>query len=222
MSTTNPTPLTDASRQKRARKRIYIPLILLLLLLISAVGIYLRGTWADSVEKTPSRPEEGTVTQLLKKPDGNVVVRCAVVVDARPQEVWAVIIDYEGHPKFLPYVSKVKASKQADGQFLIDGITHSSLWGDWPFQSLVTHTEKPETMQYATHWNEVDKDLFKVSRGGWRVRAIEKSNQQSLLVFELQIELKDYPNFLVRNVVMDRLYTIVEAMRDEALRRKGA
>ena len=50
------------------------------------------------------------ITQLYKKPNGNVEVRCAVVVDAPPKDVWAVVTDYPSHAKFLPYVKEVARS----------------------------------------------------------------------------------------------------------------
>jgi len=215
------TPVPQAAQPQRAKKRIYIPLILLVLLVLLGVGFYVRGTWADTVEKNPSGPDAGTVTQLLQKANGNVVVRSAVVVDAPPKDVWAVVTDYASHRQFLPYISKVEATKQADGRFLIDGVAQSRIWGDWPFQSLVTHSEAPDDAEYSTQWSEEDKDVFKVSRGTWTVTPFDKANKQTLLVFTLQIELKNYPNFIVRNIIMDRLHSVLKSMRDETLRRKN-
>ena len=211
-----------AAPPTRIKKRIYLPLILLMLLLGVAVGFYVRGTWADTVEKNPASPEEGTVTQLFQKPNGNVVVRCAVIVDAPPQEVWAVVTGYDKHKDFLPYVSKVKAVKQADGRYLIDGIAHSRLWGDWPFQSLTKHVEAPERGEYAAVWSEEDVGEFLYDRGSWTLKPTDSARKQTLLVFSGQIELKRFPNFIVRNIIMDRLHTVLKAMRDETLRRKKA
>lgn len=218
MSTT-PLPQTDP-QPERVKKRLYIPLAFLLLFAACAVGVYVRGTWADKDVKNPAKPEDGTHTQLLEQKNGNVVVRCAVVVDAPPQEAWAVVIDYPAHKNFLDYVKDVKGTKQEDGRFLVEGIAHSRIWGDWPFENLVTHHETPDDAEFATSWSEEDKDVFKVSRGGWTVTPLGKDRKQSLLVFTLQIELKDHPNFIVRNIIMDRLHSVVRAMRDETLRRK--
>src|ERR1019366_676333 len=145
---------------------------------------------------------------------GNVVVRCPSPGDAPPNEVWATVTDYASHSRFLPYVSKVEAIPQDDGRFLIDGVAHSRLWGDWPFQSRVTHKEAPDKGEYSALWSEENVDVFKVNRGGWSVKPVNK-NTQTLLVVTLQIELKDYPNFIVRNIIMDRLHTVLTAMRDE-------
>ena len=214
MSTTPPPP-------KRVKKRIYIPLILLGLLLVLAIGFWIRGTWTDAAEKNPADAAAGTVTQLHRKANGQVVVRCSVVVDAPPKDVWAVVTDYASHWTFLPYVSEVTAVKQDDGRFLLNGIAHSRLWGDWPFESLVAHWEAPDEGKYWTQWDEKDKDMFKISWGSWSVSPFDPAKKQTLLIFTLQIELKDYPNFIVRNVIMDRVPSVVTAMRDETLRRKA-
>ena len=221
MSTSKTNPANESpSPRPRARKRIYIPLLLFILLIAAGVFFCLRGTQADVVEKNPSTREDGTVTQLFEKTNGNVVIRCGIVVDAPPKDVWAVVTDYNSQGDFVPYVSQVAGTKLKDGRYKIDGIAHSRLWGDWPYESTVTNTEKPNEGEYHSTWNEVDHDVFKVSRGSWNVKPTDQAKTQTLLVLTLQIELKDYPNFIVRNIIMDRLHTIVKAMSDETLRRK--
>jgi ribosome-associated toxin RatA of RatAB toxin-antitoxin module len=220
MSTTPATPSATA-QPKRIKKRLYIPLILLMLFLAGVAVLYVRGTWADMTERNPTTSTQGTMTQLHQKPNGNVEVRCAIVVDAPPKDVWAVVKDYDKHSTFLPYVSEVKATKQTDKRLQkIDGIAHSRLWGDWPFTSKVLHEEDPGDGIYSATWSEEDVDVFKINRGGWSVKPIDKAGKHTLLVLALQIELKKYPNFLVRNIIMDRLHAVVQAMSDETMRRK--
>ena len=221
MSTT-PVPETVESRPKRVKRRIYIPLILLALFVALAVGFFVRGAWADTVESNPTSPADGAVTQLLRKKNDNVVVRCAVIVDAPPQEVWAVVSGYDKHGDFLPYLSKVAATKRPDGRVQIDGVAHSRIWGDWPFQSVAKHEESDEDGIYSASWSEEDVDEFKVNRGGWDVAPWGKTGKQALLVFTLQVDLKSCPNFVVRNIIMDRVSSVLSAMRDETLKRKKA
>jgi len=218
MSTT-PAQEGQATEPKRVKKRIYLPLIFILMLFGVGIVFYVRGSWADTAERNPSGPDAGTLTQLLNR-DGNVEVRCAVIVNASPQDTWAVISDYASHHKFVPYVTKVESTKKDDGKILIDGVAHSRIWGDWPFRSLVAHHENPADGIYSAEWSDEDKDVFKVNRGGWRLTPTDKSQKQTVLAFSLQIELKQYPNFIVRNVIMDRLDSVLKAMRDETIRRK--
>ena len=98
-------------------------------------------------------------------------------------------------------------------------MAYSRVWQEWPFQSLVTQKEDPDDGEYSALWDEVDQGEFAVNRGGWTLKP-HKDKKQTLLAFTLQIELKDYPNFLVRNIIMDRLHGVLKAMRDETLRRR--
>ena len=99
----------------------------------------------------------------------------------------------------------------------LTGVLHSRLWGDFPFESDVTHTEKPAQGDYAASWHEEGKAGFLVDRGGWMVKRLP--DDQSLLIFSLQMEIEGYPNFLVRNILMDRVGAIVQSMRDEVTKR---
>jgi hypothetical protein len=213
---------TTAQPPRRVRKRIYIPLLLLLLLIGFGAKVYVRGTVADDVEKNPASVAAGTVTQLLDAGNGSAVVRCAVLVDASPATVWQVVNGYDRHDQFLPYLSKVTATQAGNRKIRLDGIAHSRLWGDWPFHCLVLHTEAVDSQKYSASWNESDVGEFKLNRGSWDVSESHADASQSLLVFTLQIELKRYPNFIVRNIIMDRVGTVVRAMRDEAMKRKQA
>lgn len=221
MSTPAPAP-EAAPPRRRVKKRLYIPAILLGLIALLAIGGYVRGTWADTVEKNPSGAEDGTRTQLLQKQNGNVVVRCAIVVDAPPRDTWAVVSDYGSHHHFVPYITHLEEKKQKDGKLLIEGIAHSRVYGDFPFETLVTQTQDAGEGEYTATWNHENKGLFKINRGGWKLRPFDKDKKQTLLEFQLQIEFEHYPNFFVRNVVMDRLHSILKAMRDETLRRQKA
>lgn len=216
----SPSQQSVPAQPRRARKRVYIPLILLVVLLTAAAAFYVRGIWADTAEKNPANVEAGTITQLLQKANGNVVVRCAVIVDAPPKDVWAVVTDYESHCMFLPYLGEVKATRQPDGRILLVGVAQSRLWGDWPFQSVVLHQEAPDDAEYSTYWSEEDKGAFKINRGGWNLTPFGEKKKQTLLVFTMQIEMKNHSNSIVRNIIMDRQHAVVKAMRDETLKRK--
>ena len=214
-------PTTTQPPPARTPRRVYIPLVLLAIFLLVAVGFFIRGTWADTQERDPSSIADSPVVQLLRKPNGNVVVRGAIRIDARPTEVWSVVTGYDQHSKFLPYISKVEATPRNDGRIKVAGVAHSRIWGDWPFDALTLHDASPADGLFTASWSEDNVDDFEVNRGAWGVKPIDRNQSQSLLTLTLQIELKKYPNFIVRNVLMDRLPSVLTAMRDETLRRKG-
>jgi hypothetical protein len=107
---------------------------------------------------------------------------------------------------------------EGDGRFHIEGIAHSRLWGDWPFDSHITHSEHPDKGEYTAAWNETDKGELAVNRGHWQLRPFKDQNQ-TLLVYALQVETEHYPAFLVRNIIMDRLPSVVRAVGNEVKRR---
>jgi len=222
---TDATSQAGAARSKLGRRRIFIPVFLLLVLVVIvaiAGAAVVRGEWADSTERNPSSPDDETVTQLWRKPNGNVVVRCAIVVDAPPKDVWAAVSDYARYDKFLPDVSKVEATPEKDGRVLVAGVVYSRLGNELPFEALAKHAASPDKGEYTAAWSERDMNAFKLNRGSWSVTPIDKTQRQTLLACTLQIEMKDYPNFVVRNVLLVQLPAVVKAMRDESLRRKSA
>lgn len=208
MATPTPAP-------RRVRKRILIPSVLLVLFLVTLLVLIARGSWADTQIRDPKTPAEGTITQLYRTPEGHTPVRCAIVVPAPAAEVWKVITDYDNHHRFMPYVTHVGSTETADGRHRIAGLAHSQLWGDWLFDSTVKHTATDDG--YKAAWDEAG-DPLTVNRGSWQVRALGKND--SLVVFSLEIELANYPNFLVRNILMDRLHYVLKALRQEVARRQ--
>jgi uncharacterized protein YndB with AHSA1/START domain len=202
--------------KRRVRKRIWIPSALLGVLVLFVGWLWWRGTSADTVERNPASAADGAVTQLLSQ-EGRTFVRTAIVVPAPPATVWKVVTDYDSHPKFIRYIAELSSEKRDDGRVRLSGVAHSRLWGDFPFQSDVTHAEEPAKGEYAASWHEEGKAGFLVDRGGWTVKRLP--DDQSLLIFTLQMEIEGYPNFLVRNILMDRVGAIVQSMRDEVAKR---
>ncbi len=214
MSATDTSP---PAPPKRLRKRLWIPSVLLLLLVLVGVGFYVRGTWADTQPRDPASVAEGTVTQLLRQPDGAVVVRCAIRIAATPKQVWGVVTDYNTHSDLIPYASKVSGTHEIDGRWRVAGIAHSRIWGDWPFETRVTHVEDQAKQEYRTAWDEENDGLIAVNRGGWKLSPA--GDGETLLVYTLQVEVPQYPAFVLRNIVMDRLHSVLKAVRVETLRR---
>lgn len=200
---------------RRVRKRVWIPLLVLALFVTLATVAYFRGTLADTQPRFPATAAEGTLTHLYQRPDGNIEVRCSIVVPAAPDKVWKVVTDYGHHAEFLPYVSSLRASSLPGGQVLVEGVAHSRLWGDFPFRSKVTHDEKKGEQGYSASWSEEADGV--VNQGAWLVKPAGPG--QTLVTYCLRAEVKPYPDWLVRNILMDRLFTVLGALRDEVQKR---
>jgi uncharacterized membrane protein len=214
MATSPTAPATTARR--RVKKRILIPVLLLVLVLIFFGWLYVRGTWADGILYYPDESKDGVVTQLYRLSDDRTQVRCAAVVDFPMQKVWQVVSDHSNHDKFMPYVSEVNVVPKPDGRLFVTGTACSSLWGDWPFQVHVTHHERPDARVAA--WDEPSGDTT-VNRGSWVVSRLGKDT--TLLVYSLEIEIRPYPTFLIRNLLMDRMHKVVDGVREEVRRRNS-
>src|SRR5207244_991854 len=147
-------------------------------------------TIAETVERNPASAGDGAVTQLLTQ-EGRTFVRCAIVVPAPPAAVWKVVTDYDSHPKFIRYVSELSSKKFDDGRVRLTSVAVHDLWGDFPFVSDVTHADNPAQGEYTASWNEEGKSGFLVDRGGWTVKRLP--DDQSLLIFNLQMEIQGYP-----------------------------
>jgi uncharacterized membrane protein len=207
---------TPAPARRRVKKRILIPAIILILLLLLLVGAYVRGTWAATEVRNPQTAAEGTRTQLYRTPQGDVQVRCAILIDAPAEKVWDTIQDYGNHPTFLPYVTEMEVEPRQEGRVHLKGVAHSRLWGDWPFDVHVDHKQVADK-HYVASWDEPNATM-PINRGGWDVTGTGPN--QTLVVFNLQVEAAGYPNFFVRNVLMDRMYKVVSGLRDEVDRRQ--
>ena len=205
-------------QKRRVRKRLWVPSALLAFLVLAGVCLWWRGTSAETVERDPASVADGAVTQLLTQ-DGRMFVRCAIIVPAPPTAVWKVVTDYDSHPKFIRYISELSSQKLDDGRVRLTSVAHSRLWGDFPFEIDVTHTEEPAQGEYTALWNEKGKGGgILVDRGGWRVKRLPAD--QTLLIFTVQMETQRYPDFLVRNILLDRVGAIVTSVRDEVIKRE--
>ena len=203
-------------QSRRVRKRIWIPSAILAIVVLAGAWLWWRGTSAETVERNPASVADGAVTQLLTQ-EGRTFVRSAIVVPAPPAAVWKVVSDYDSHPKFNRYIAAMSSTRLDDGRVRLSGVARSRLWGDFPLEIDVTHTEKPAQGEYAASWHEQNKAGFVVDRGGWTVKSLPA--EQSLLIFTMQAEIEGYPNFLINNILIDRVGTIVESVRDEVGRR---
>lgn len=218
-----PAQSAAAPGRRRLRKRIFIPLIVLALVIAIFLWSYVRGTWADSEARHPRTAAEGTIVQLYRTPEGDVQVRCAMVIDAPANEVWDVIRDYANHPRFFPYVSTMEVVRQEGDRVFLTGTVQSRLWGDWSFAMHVDHKEKAGDAkgdkEYTATWNDPSPSM-PVNRGSWTVTAAGRN--RTIVVYALEVEAAGYPNFFVRHLLLNRLARVVSALGDEVKRRQAA
>lgn len=200
-------PAAPPPSPRRVRKRWLIAGLLLGLLALLLLSVYVRGTWADTVPRNPTTPEAGIVCQLLQTPDGAKQVRCAVVLDAPPPLVWRVVTDYDHFPETFPTITSAEARPEGDGLFHLNFVLQTPI-GPMPVEAQIRHVETPE--RSTASWDQPSGDLL-VNRGSWEVTPADAG--RTLLVYTLEVAVRHYPDFLVRNALLSRQPKIVDAVR---------
>jgi uncharacterized protein YndB with AHSA1/START domain len=191
----------------RVKKRYLIPSIIGGLALLLMLAAYIRGTWADTAPRNPTSPADGVVCQLLQTPDGAKQVRCAAVLDAAPESVWRVVTDYEHFPEVFPTIATATARPLGDGRnHLTFGL--STPIGQLPVEAEIRHEETPD--RFVASWDQPSGQVV-VNRGSWVVTPA--GSGRTLLVYTLDVKVRPYPDFVVRNVLLSRQPSIVDAVR---------
>lgn len=199
-----PAPASPVRGPRRVRKRLAIPLSFALLTVLALLIIWIRGTWATTEPYDPQRSDEGIVTELVAVGEARQV-RCAVVVDRPLEDVWAAVTDYQHFPQIFPHVTR--AETRTDGDLVeLDGTLTTPI-GAWDFAARLHHAHSPE--RATVTWDDSGADL-RVNRGSWVLTRLDQ--EHTLLVYTLEIELPNYPSFLVRTTLLAGQPRVIEAL----------
>jgi uncharacterized membrane protein len=201
-------PGQSAPARRRLKKRIWIPALLLVIVILALLGAWVRGTWADTEAINPSSSAEGIITQLYQMPDGAKQVRCAVLLDRPMRDVWTVLTDYDRFAEIFPTLTSAHGKPDAANpdQYHLTGELSSPV-GTWTFSSVITHEESPE--KFVAHWDSTSGPITR-NRGSWTLTPAGEG--KTLLVYTLEVEVRRWPTFLVRNVLLSRQRTVVESV----------
>jgi ribosome-associated toxin RatA of RatAB toxin-antitoxin module len=188
-----------------------VPLLLLILLVVTTAWAYVRGTSADAEVRNPTSSAEPPISQLRRLDDGHITVRAAGVLPYPRQKVWAVVTDFAHYSDFLPYVKDVTVEPAQDGtKKLVKGKAKSAFYGYWDFQ-LHANEEKEKADEWRVWWREKGEGEVLVNNGTWALR--EAGTGETLLVLELETEVRSTPNWLLRNFYLYRLRQVIAAVR---------
>ena len=195
----------SSSPPRRLKKRFLFPGILLAVLLGLLGWAVVRGTWVDDLPRDPTTAADGVVTQLYRTENGKVV-RCAAVFDAPLEAVWAVLTEYDRFSDVFPRVASSRGTRTPDGRWFLEGAVDAGFLGQWPFAARIAHAETAD--RCSSSWDEPSHDLL-INRGSWTVSRI--GGNRTLVVYVLEVDVKGYPVFIVRNVLLSKLPEIVRA-----------
>jgi uncharacterized protein YndB with AHSA1/START domain len=188
------------------RKRILVPAAFLGLALLVLGALWVRGTVASTSERNPASPSDGVLTQLFLAADGRKVVRCAALLDHPPARVWKAVTDYADFERIFPTVSAVTTGVEADGRHRF-ACQVSSILGTWPVDIRIRHEEAVGKL--VASWDEPTGDVA-VNRGNWTL--VPAPADRTLVVYTLDVEVRPFPAFLVRAVLLSRQKTVLEAL----------
>jgi uncharacterized membrane protein len=186
--------------------------MLLVLMLVTFVWAYLRGAVAETEERNPAGPADPPVSQLYRNPDGHVAVRAAVVVPRPREKVWAVVRDFDHYGDVLgAYLKDVKATPAEGGGWAVSGEAKSMVVGYWKFEMLA-HEDRKGSGPWRLWWKEESGGEVRLNNGGWTLT--ELSPDETLLVLELEAEVRGAPTWLLRNFFLYRLRDAVARVKD--------
>jgi len=187
--------------------------------LVAALGAaaVARGTWATPRPDDPATSADGVRAQLFVDADGRKKVRCSAVLDYPADRVWAVVTDYARFPQIFGSVSSLAdvrvdgAETLPDGRYHLTGSVASRL-GTWPVDVKIRH--EPSAERYVASWDESRGD--EVNRGSWTITPLGPDRCRA--VYALEVRVPHYPAFVVNDVLLAQLGSVVTAVRDDLAR----
>jgi hypothetical protein len=197
-----------ASPTKRARwaRRLAAPVVLLLLLVLTTLGGWVRGTWADDMPRTPASVAEGPVCHVYEDAVGKQV-RCAIRLPFALDEVWAAITDYEHFGDICPYLHGTRIEQDPDGRCRLESRVESLPSGQIPFAVEMRHEQ--QLFQYVSCWDQADGNVL-VNRGRWELTPL--GPRETLLAVSMEVEVRGVPTFILRNISLERLPVVALAV----------
>lgn len=205
------TAATAKPRPRSARLAWLVALLLSAGVLAICLAFVWRGTSASATPKNPARPEQGVVCQLFLEPSGKKPVRCAAVLDAKPDAVWAVVTDYAHFGEIfdspLWRVTITTQAEEADGRRHLAGKVIAP-YAEYPFDVRILH--RVEAERRVASWDEND-GAGNATRGSWSVSPAE--GDRTLVVYQQDVEAKRAPRLVVSNLLLAQLGGAVKRVK---------
>jgi hypothetical protein len=193
-------PLEPARRKRRRRVMAGAAAATALALAIPTLVLYWRGTRIVELRE-PTAAAEGPRCGLIQRGDVSPI-RCAMLVEAPPERVWAVIADYRAFGDLfqsrLWRLDFDRVDPDGTDGVRVVGFVRSVL-GTWPIDVRMQHAEG-EGVRTAS-WDA--SDGWDMNRGGWSVAPAPGGG--TLLSYEIEVRTRRAPRFLINDVLLDQL-----------------
>lgn len=170
-----------------------------------------RGTSASNVAQNPARAADGIRCQLFLDADGGKPVRCAAVIDQKPEAVWAVITDYARFAEIfdskLWHVTVTSHDRAADGRWHLAGRVVAP-YAEYPFDVHIRHETSAD--RWTASWDETDGEGSR-TRGSWTLTPVD--GERTLLVYQQEVSARRAPPVIVNNLLLAQLGGAVKRVR---------
>ncbi|MBK8998879.1 MAG: SRPBCC domain-containing protein [Myxococcales bacterium] len=182
-----------------------------LFVIVTCLLFVWRGTSATSEPKNPTRSADGIRCQLFLETDGGKPVRCAAVLDQKPEAVWAVVTDYSRFGEIfdskLWRVVLASHDQDPDGRFHLVGRVVAP-YAEYPFDVFIRHEMAAD--RSVASWDETDGEGSR-TRGSWTLTPLEGG--RTLLVYQQEIRARRAPPLIVNNLLLAQLGGAVKRVK---------
>lgn len=192
------------------RKTPWVVFTVVLACLAVFGGYYLRGSWATTAPAELKTPEQGAITQLVLAADGQKEIRTAVVIPVPVETAWKILSNYEEWEKLFKTVRRKQATEKLDANrhhVVSDVLTPL---GTITLDFIVTHEQTPGG-GYLAWWDAPTKEL-PVNKGTIVIEPLGEN--QTLLVYSIRKQYRQYPQFLVNNMLYSHQTDLVLTLRE--------
>lgn len=140
------------------------------------------------------------------------------VIPAPPALVWSVVTDYDHYTRFVPMAEESGIVKADDE----GAVTRMVYRNPWPLQNVVMlnqHRHEIAADHYKMSWTTLETNLSN-SFGYWEIQPVPNNPRFSQIVYEMNFNVEWVPRSLALEISRGRAKAVVEAVRDEAMRRQ--
>ncbi len=200
---------TEAMHVKEVRRpaRRFLVYVLIACLALFA-AYYARGTWAAKQATDPKSPEDGVICQLVRDPDGEKVIRTAVIIPVPIESAWQILSDYaEWERLFTTIRRKQVAEPIGENQHHVISDVTTPL-GTLSLDFIITHEETADGGYLA--WWDAPTDELPINKG--TIRITPHGDAQTLFVYTVHKQYRTYPSFLVNNVLLSHQPDLVRTL----------
>jgi len=177
---------------------------------------YIRGTWATKNPTYPSSPEDGVTSVIVLNEDGDKEIRTAVVIPVSVENAWKILSNYDEWERLFTTIRASKTEELDNNRYHVVSEVMTPL-GTIKLETIVTHEKIPGGGYRA--WWDAPTDELPLNRGS--IRVTPQGPEQTLLVYTVLKQYRQYPQFVVYNTLLGHQKDLVGTLRERIIEAAG-